>query len=241
MSEAPTVVEALSAVMEDVQAVRKSDRNTQQNFNFRGVDSVVNAVGPALRKHGVIVVPTRAAYDQERYQTKNGAAMRGVTATIGYRFYGPAGDFIDTEVLGEAADAGDKAIPKAHSVAFRTLLLQALCVPTDEPDPDGQSHERVNGSAGRSEAQATDDSAPRPADDMAGAIKPEDVIVHFGKNRGVRLGDLSKNQLDFYASTWSPTWSDSHDVTLKTAAELLAGLKAEPVPAGSDEIDDLPF
>ena len=37
---------ALSAVMDDVQAVKKGDRNTQQNYNFRGIDAVINAVGP---------------------------------------------------------------------------------------------------------------------------------------------------------------------------------------------------
>ena len=39
-------------------------------------------------------------------------------------------------------DSGDKATAKAMSVAFRTALLQALALPTDEPDPDSQSYER---------------------------------------------------------------------------------------------------
>lgn len=39
-------------------------------------------------------------------------------------------------------DSGDKATAKAMSVAFRTALLQALCLPTDEIDPDAESYER---------------------------------------------------------------------------------------------------
>ena len=39
-------------------------------------------------------------------------------------------------VIGEAGDSGDKATPKAMSVALRTALLQTLMLPTDEPDPD---------------------------------------------------------------------------------------------------------
>ena len=50
--------EALAAVMADVKAVGKSERNAAQGFNFRGIDGVLNAVGPALRKHGVVVAPT---------------------------------------------------------------------------------------------------------------------------------------------------------------------------------------
>jgi hypothetical protein len=69
--------------------------------------------------------------------------MRGVTVTVTFRFYGPDGNYIEAQACGEASDAGDKAIPKAHSVAYRTMLLQALCIPTDEADPDAAVHERA--------------------------------------------------------------------------------------------------
>ncbi len=137
------VAVALSRVMADVQSISKTQRNTQQNYNFRGIDAVVNAVGPVLRKHGVVVLPTSVKYQDERYVTKSGTAMKGVVLKIGFRFYGPRGDYIDAMTAGEASDSGDKATPKAHSVAYRTLLLQALCIPTDEPDPDSLSHDRA--------------------------------------------------------------------------------------------------
>jgi hypothetical protein len=137
-----TIHQALSAVMGDVQSVSKSGRNTSQNYNFRGIDAVVNAVGPALRKHGVVVVPTNVNAETEQYQTKSGTAMKNVALTVTFRFYGPGGDWLEATARGEAADSGDKATSKAHSVAFRTVLLEALCIPTDEPDPDSQSHER---------------------------------------------------------------------------------------------------
>ena len=44
---------------------------------------------------------------------------------------------------GQASDSGDKAVPKAMSVAYRTVLLQALCIPAGDPDPDSQVHERA--------------------------------------------------------------------------------------------------
>lgn len=144
-TEHPTVHEAWSRVMAAVQAVGKDGRNTQQNYNFRGIDAVVNAVGPELRSEGVIVVPIGVEYADERFTTKNGANMRGVTATVTFRVYGPRGDYFDGQALGESADSGDKAVPKAHSVAYRTFLLQSLCIPTDEPDPDSESYERGAG------------------------------------------------------------------------------------------------
>lgn len=135
---------ALARVMDEVQSISKASRNTQQNYNFRGIDAVVNAVGPAFRNHGMFCVPVRVELvGDERYVTKNDAHMRNITARIRWRFYGPAGDYIEAESVGEAADAGDKAMPKSSSVAYRTLLLQALCIPTDEADPDASSHERA--------------------------------------------------------------------------------------------------
>jgi hypothetical protein len=135
--------EALAAVMDDVRSVSKSDRNSHQNYNFRGIDSVVNAVGPALRRQHVIVLPRVLSVDADNVTVgRNNTQMRSVTVTVEYRFVGPEGDDLVAVSVGEAMDSGDKAVPKAMSVALRTCLLQALMLPTDEPDPDEFSYER---------------------------------------------------------------------------------------------------
>ena len=64
------------------------------------------------------------------------------------------GSSVTATVAAEAWDAGDKATPKAMSVAMRTALLQALALPTDEPDPDSHTHERASGGEGRPAAPA---------------------------------------------------------------------------------------
>lgn len=140
-----TVYEAWSAVMADVQAIGKGEKVTQgpARFNFRGIDTVMNAVGPALRAHGVTVVPTAEHIDIERYQTAKGGLMQGAIVRMVYTVFGPDGDSFAGGAYGQAADAGDKAVSKAQSVAYRTFLLQSLTVPTDEPDPDLEVHERV--------------------------------------------------------------------------------------------------
>lgn len=143
MSDKPTVVEALSAAMAEVQAIGKGDRNTEQGYSFRGVDAVVNAVGPVFRKHGIVPVPTKVQSSYRDVLTSREKRSRECTVTVTYRFYGPAGDFIDAEVPGESMDFGDKGAPKAMSVAYRILLLQTLCIPTHEPEPDSQTYERA--------------------------------------------------------------------------------------------------
>ena len=149
-----SVYAALAAVMGEVQAVRKTERNASQGFVFRGIDAVMNAVGPALRKHGVIVAPTVIDYQHGTVEIGSKRTPMGhVRVTVTYTFYGPAGDSIAATTVAEAMDSGDKATAKAMSVAFRTCLLQALCLPTDEADPDHDTYERSPVTAPRSTGQ----------------------------------------------------------------------------------------
>jgi hypothetical protein len=137
------IYSALAAVMDDCKAVAKRDRNEHQKFMFRGIDAVVNAVGPILRKHAVVVVPNVENVHYDVVQTSTGKPATACRVLVTYTFYAGDGSSIDTRVAAEAWDAGDKAAPKAMSVAFRTALLQALALPTDESDPDAQTYERA--------------------------------------------------------------------------------------------------
>lgn len=174
-----SVTEAWTQVMTAVQGIGKHQRNTQgTGYNFRGIDAVVNAVGPALRANGVAVLPVAEALESERYEARGGSNMRGITLRVRFRIIGPAGDWMEGVAYGEAADAGDKAVSKAHSVAYRTFLLQALCIPTDEPDPDSQTYERG--------APPTDAGPLSPAALRAQIVKvtglpPEKIEADFGE------------------------------------------------------------
>lgn len=137
-------MERMLAVMQDVGAVRKGEKNAAQGFNFRGIDSVVNAVAPALKKNGVLVVPALQSVDYSQVEVgKNRTPMLQCRVIVQYVFAAEDGTTLAATVAAEALDSGDKATAKAMSVAFRTALLQALCLPTDEPDPDHDIYERA--------------------------------------------------------------------------------------------------
>lgn len=137
------IIKALSAVMESVGGVSKKERNQHQGFNFRGIDAVVNAVSPALRAQGVVVVPRLLSSEYETVTIGKNQTLQGhARVIVEYAFYAKDGSNISATVAAEAMDSGDKATAKAMSVAFRTALLQALCLPTDETDPDATSYER---------------------------------------------------------------------------------------------------
>ena len=132
----------LAKVMRSVDHVGKGDFNSHQKFSFRGIDGVLNAVGPALREHNVVVYPRLHDVSYEEVKTSGGKASTACRVVVDYIFASVDGSTVETRVAAESWDTGDKAMPKAMSVAMRTALIQALALPTDEPDPDSFTYTR---------------------------------------------------------------------------------------------------
>jgi hypothetical protein len=135
-TEAVTVHNALIAVMRDVTKIGKGGRNNFYNFSFRGVEQVMDHIGPAFRKHGIVPTPHLQSLESRDVTTKKGETMREVTVIVRYEFEGPSGDKTSCTVPGEAQDAGASAVSKAMSVAQRIAYTQALAIPTGEADPE---------------------------------------------------------------------------------------------------------
>lgn len=138
---------AWSRVMGEVQFIAKARRTEQgTKYNYRGIDDVMNAVGPAIRKHGVVVIPSKVTPTFTTITTTKGSAMNYCRAVVEFTVIGPRGDVLPVtgEALGEAFDSGDKSGTKASSVAMRTFYTQALAIPTNRPqlDPEyGEQHQ----------------------------------------------------------------------------------------------------
>jgi hypothetical protein len=128
--------EVILEIMKEVQAVSKKERNEAQKFNFRGIDAVLNVVGPALRKAGGFLVPNVLEKVYDVAPTKSGGFQTVVRLSVEFSIYGSEGEPVSGIVAAEAFDTSDKATAKAMSVALRTWLLQVLALPTDEPDAD---------------------------------------------------------------------------------------------------------
>jgi ERF superfamily len=166
------IYQGMAAAMTTVQAIRKDGRNTVQNFTFRGIDSVINAVGPALREQGIIVAPDVREFVYETITVGQKQSVMGhVRLIVAYTFWAQDGTNLTAVAAGEAMDAGDKATPKAMSVAYRTALLQALCIPTDDPEPDAETYE--HGPAARPRAAAKSQPVPETPNPQPAADKGE--------------------------------------------------------------------
>lgn len=204
----PTVYEAWARVMADVRSVAKTDINTEQGFRFRGIDAVVNAVGPALRTHGVLVLPVNVVTNYRDVTTSRGKAARECTVMVTYRVVGPAGDGFEIVAPGEALDMGDKGTAKAMSVALRTALLQALCLPTDERDPDHDVYERVPEAvavqahqAAQQQTEALRQKAKRRVWEVAQQLgmSGEDVTHDYAYRMGQAIDTANAKDLYAYA------------------------------------------
>lgn len=152
MSEPTPIHVLMSKVMADVGAVEKGQRNEHFQFDFRGIDDVMNAFHSALVNNGVFYIPQLISQ-----QSAVNGKQHHVKIEMRYRFYGPAGDFIDAEVPGEAIDNGDKATSKALAAALKYMLLHTFCVPTQEmrqDDADRHAPQFETGSARPAEPQA---------------------------------------------------------------------------------------
>lgn len=214
---------ALSAVMADVGAVRKESKNQSQGFNFRGIDAVVNAVSPALRKHGVVVYPRVISTDYATVTIgSKGTQMGHVRVVVEYTFATDDGSSVVATVAAESMDSGDKATAKAMSVAFRTCLLQTLCLPTDEIDPDAETFERTPRVVGA-------DSRPRVVSSKPGTLTEAAVLTKAQKawieRRAFTKGD--GDMLAVVSSIVGRKIGDLSEITAEDKAVLLPALADE--------------
>lgn len=218
-AELPSVHQAFAAVMADVSAVGKDGqfRSQTANYNFRGIDGVMNAVGPALRKHGVVIVPTvlEATYREVEVGAKR-TLSRECTVKVRYTVIGPRGDSFAGEVYGEALDSSDKGTAKATSVAYRIFLLQSLTIPTHEPDPDEFRPERS--------------AAPEPAPvDPRISRENAEALIAKCEAQGLAVGEVVK--LGTEGRTVDPYDVHKTEVpAVKEAMDILTPAEGEKAP-----------
>lgn len=196
---APPVQVALAAAAASVGAIPKDDMNAQQGFKYRGIERILQGVGPALHKHGVVVLPRVMGVERETMERGNNHAIwRLVTLTVEYVFVGPAGDSLTAVVLGEGLDNGDKAVSKALTMAYKSALLQCLQIADAESDADATTPPEQAPAApppaflstpNVEAAQTKANAAGMTADDVA------EMVLIATNNRTAVLGEVFANEV----------------------------------------------
>ena len=221
--EERTIFKALSAVQADLakQGIGKTDENTFDRYKYRGIDSVLNVLGPILAKHGVLIVPSTTKRETRQVQSRKGETMNHSVLEVKYTFYDAHGDSITHKAYGEAIDRGDKSLNKALTSAFKYLIFQAFAIPLVGDDADAESHDLVE--RGKKPAR----KAPAK---KAPAKEPESKPLTPTQVKAVSklvtdTGSDLKKMLD-----WVGVQSVGQ-ITQKDYERVMGALKAKPVAA----------
>ena len=136
------IFEAINGVMADIGAIRKEDDNTYDKYKYRGIDAVYNAVQPALIKNGVFIVPNVVSMEQGDRASKKGDMQIHTKVRVEYTLYATDGSSITASFPGEAIDRSDKSINKAMTAAYKYMIFELFCIPTEDlNDADADSPE----------------------------------------------------------------------------------------------------
>lgn len=157
----------LAEARRDLPAVGKDSRNEKQGFNYRGIDAVIDAVGPILARHGI--------NPEVRYElvtlvadhtTKNNDVWYRAVVDCEVRLIAEDGSYITHRAVGMGLDNMDKAVNKAMSGAYKYAITHGLMLP-------GSTSDDVDGAP-------ADPRQAAPAPEMATRTQQEHLIAWQG-------------------------------------------------------------
>jgi len=130
--------------MAEIGAIRKTQTNKFDRYQFRGIDDLYNALHGPLSGLGLFIVPHEVRTVSTRVvETQAGKTQLETTMVVQYRIYGPDGSYVQAEAEGVGMDRGDKASNKAQTAAFKVLCFQVFMPPIEDgSDSEKDSPER---------------------------------------------------------------------------------------------------
>jgi hypothetical protein len=142
------VYQAMHAVLVDLakEGIAKDSKNLFDNYQFRGIDAVYQALSQLLSKHGLLILPRITHKELVEREGQKGNALFYTTLTIEYDFICVEdGSRYTAVVMGEAMDRSDKSLNKAMTAAYKYLCFQAFSIPVQgSHDADSETLEVVH-------------------------------------------------------------------------------------------------
>lgn len=231
----PAVFAAISAVQKALAAkgIGKDRRNTTQNFQFRGIDDVYNAVAPIMPAHGLVVIPEVQELTSEARATKSGGELEHVRVRMAFKFIAVAdGSAIEAVTYGQAMDSADKATNKAMSAAMKYAFLMTFTIPTEgDNDADASTPEpaqRNTARNGSSKPVQTSKPATEAAELKHGRFLSADETKNYVRDCG-----FTKEQFESEIKTrdgWTSLLSECYNVGCISRNEVLAYLNDGELP-----------
>ena len=220
----PLIYGQISKVMNDLDAVTKSRRNKDQNFDFRGIDDVLNALHPLLSKHGVFIVPEVLEEKHWDFTTKSGSILHFASMRIKYWFYASDGSSISGVAVGEAQDSGDKSSGKAQSAAMKTVCIHVFAIPTENA-PEIFDRDEEQRPPPTKPKIVKNEQALSEANQIMTWIYPFDLPVKFKGQALCNLGVDGILQAGKYLGEWKSEAAKNKGVFPPEAEKFLVGMR----------------
>ncbi|MCR8987902.1 ERF family protein [Brevibacillus laterosporus] len=142
-----SVYKKILAVMNDVSYLQKDDKVEFKTTKYKAIseEKVTSAVGQAMRKHGLVIIPIHQEHIKMDQLT---------TVNVRYRIVDvDTGDSIEAVSSGTGVDTQDKGVGKAMTYAYKYLLLRTFAIPTGE-DPDKVSSAELDENKANTQSKA---------------------------------------------------------------------------------------
>jgi hypothetical protein len=252
------LAQALLAFQSDAPDLHTDSENPHFKSKFLGLPGAMDKIRPAVNSVGLIItqLPTAIVVD--------GHPAPALRTRI---THAESGEFIEDVMLLMPTKDDPQAQGSALTYARRYSLMAMLGLVADEDD-DGNKASMVIDPKPRSGAGTATAASPAPENPaerarraqqatgqefdeeryharytaaMAEGAIPSQQVVSFGKNKGVLLGELTLNQLKWYAENWQMQDQPvPYDFRLKAAAVAL--FRGDDTPeALTPPDDDMPF
>lgn len=222
MENIPQVYKAIC----DVQAkmaevgISKAGRNREQNYAFRGIDQVYDALAPILAKNNLSIIPRVLDRLVTERTTRSGSIQFNVAVRVEFDLCSAVdGSHHVACTWGEASDSADKATNKAMSAAYKYMAFQLFCIPLEAMDADETTPEPVYN-------QVPPAAAPAASKPKAAAAKPAATTAPAsapaaGKKVSTRSTMFTPDELEELDNDISVAIATGNDKTLHEISILL--------------------
>jgi hypothetical protein len=181
--------------------IAKSKINEAEQYAYRGIDDVMEALAPLLAKHRLCVLPRvleRISCDRA---SPNGEPAISVAIKIAFDIVSARdGSSHTIEAYGEALDSADKGTSKAMSSAYKSAMIQAFCIPVRGSDDVDNGSNRPRASMEQPDPDQGWDQWARDIEEMVRVCETGEALDRVQNTYRTILRAASKRRPELYAA-----------------------------------------
>lgn len=129
------IYRAIADIIGELGGIPKSKFNKEQQFHYRPIDAIYDALNSCLRKHKVVILPEVVDHKFDRFEAK-GMRIHSWAKVKFTLICAEDGSQCTAVSCGEGLDTWDKSMSKALTFAFKKMAEQVFCISITNDDPE---------------------------------------------------------------------------------------------------------